>query len=248
MLVSERMKPAVFLEPDESLAAAARKLRKDNIGCLPVCQDSRLLGMITDRDIAMRGVADSRDANHMRVREAMSVDAICCSKDGSIEKAAAVMRDAHVQRLAVVDEERHLVGVISMTDLEGGGSERRPFEVIFYKEVLDHVGLPHHSELLRVSVAQGTKQEAVGTAIRQLEETKRVANWATVADGYDVLSIHVDENGESVEVLEHTSERDAQIRPRARALCEQAGIPEGQDAQFWEQAAREVDDAGRSAK
>ena len=85
MLVRERMKPAVFLEPDESLAAAARKLRKDNIGCLPVCQDSRLLGMITDRDIAMRGVADSRDANHMRVHEAMSVDAICCSKDDSIE-------------------------------------------------------------------------------------------------------------------------------------------------------------------
>ena len=81
MLVRERMKPAVFLEPDETLATAARKLRKDNIGCLPVCQDGRLLGMITDRDIAMRGVADNRDPNHMRVRDAMSVDAICCLKE-----------------------------------------------------------------------------------------------------------------------------------------------------------------------
>ncbi|SAL85309.1 CBS domain-containing protein [Caballeronia terrestris] len=248
MLVSKRMKPAIFLEPDETLAAAARKLRKDNIGCLPVCQDGRLLGIITDRDIAMRGVAEGRDANNMRVREAMSVDAICCSKDDSIETAAAVMRDAHVQRLAVVDDDGHLVGVISITDLEGGGSERRPFEVIFYKEILDHAGLPHHSELLCVSVAQGTKHEAVASAIVQFEETKRVANWTTIADGYDVLSIHVDENGESVEALEHTFERDARIRPRARILWEQAGNPERQDAKFWDQAAREVDDADRSAK
>jgi CBS-domain-containing membrane protein len=204
--------------------------------------------MLTDRDIAMRGVAEGRDANHMRVREAMSVDAICCSKDDAIKTAAALMRDAHVQRLAVVDDEPRLVGVISISDLEGNGSERRPFEVIFYKEILDHVGLPHHSELLRVSVAQGTKQEAVASAIAQFEETKRVASWTAIADGYNVLSIHVDDKGASVEVLEHTSERDARIRPRARVLWERAGIPEGQDAQFWEQAAREVDYAGRCAK
>jgi CBS domain-containing protein len=248
MLVRQRMKPALFLEPDETLAAAARKLRNENIGCLPVCQDGRLLGMITDRDIAMRGVADNRNANQMRVCEAMSVGAICCSKDDPIEKAAAIMREAHVQRLAVINGDRHLVGVISMTDLEGGGSERRPFEVIFYKKILDHGGLPHHSELMRVSVAQGTKQEAVVAAISQFEQTKRVTNWTRVADGYDVLSIHVDEEGESVEVLELTSERDAEIRPRARVLWEQAGLPDGRDAQFWEQAAREVDSESRSPR
>ncbi len=248
MLVRERMKPAVFLEPDETLATAARTLRKDNIGCLPVCQDGRLLGMITDRDIAMRGVADNRDTDRMRVREAMSVDAICCSKDESIEKAATLMRDAHVQRLAVVNADGQLVGIISLTDIEGGASERRPFEVVFYKEVLDHAGLPHHSEMMRVSVAQGSKQEAVEAAISQFEESRRVANWTTVADGYDVLSIHVGENGESLETLELTSERDAEIRPRARVLWEQAGIPVGQDAEFWEQAAREVDGESKAAK
>jgi CBS domain-containing protein len=55
------MKAAVCLKPDETLAAAARLLKRDNIGCLPVCQDGKVLGMITDRDIAMRGVADDRD-------------------------------------------------------------------------------------------------------------------------------------------------------------------------------------------
>jgi CBS domain-containing protein len=248
MLVSERMKNAEFLEPDQTLTTAARKLRKDNIGCLPVCQDGRLLGMITDRDIAMRGVADNRNPNQMLVREAMSVDAICCAKEDSVEHAAALMRQAHVKRLAVVNADRHLVGVISMSDLENDGSERRPFEVLFYKEILDHAGIPHHSELMRVSVAQGTKQEAIEAAISHFEETKCVSSWTAAADGYDVLSIHLGESGESLESLELTSERDAQIRPRARVLWEQAGFPEGQDVQFWEKAARGVDGESEAAK
>ena len=60
MLVRELMKEAVWLQPDETLTAAARKLRKDNLGCLPVCDDGRILGMITDRDIAMRMISFSK--------------------------------------------------------------------------------------------------------------------------------------------------------------------------------------------
>jgi len=188
MLVSERMKNAEFLEPNQTLATAARRLRKDNIGCLPVCQDGRVLGMITDRDIAMRGVADNRDPNRMRVSDAMSLNAICCSKESSVEEAVALMRQAHVQRLAVVDADRRLVGIISMSDLEEGGSERRPFEVTFYKNILDHAGLPHHSELMRVSVAQGTKDEAVdySQALRTVELFKKIGvpcDLITIQDG-----------------------------------------------------------------
>ncbi|MFM0520411.1 hypothetical protein PQR08_23560 [Caballeronia jiangsuensis] len=110
------------------------------------------------------------------------------------------------------------MGVISISDLEGGASQRRPFEVIFYKEILDHVGLPHHNELLSVSIAHGTKQEAVASAIVQFEATKRVASWTAIADGYDVLSIRVNETGKSIESLEHTFDigtgrtRNAQCR------------------------------------
>ncbi|SAL62704.1 CBS domain-containing protein [Caballeronia choica] len=204
--------------------------------------------MITDRDIAMRGVADNRDPNHMRVRDAMSVDAICCLKEDSVEEAATLMGQAHVQRLAIVNADRHLVGIISMSDVEGGGSERRPFEVIFYKEILGHAGLLHHSELMRVSVAQGTKDEAVQAAIGQFEEARHVTDWTIAADGYDVVSIHVGESGESLESVELTSERDAEIRPRARVLWEEAGSPEGRDVQFWEKEARGVDGERKAAK
>lgn len=248
VLVRELMKEAVWLQPDETLATAARKLRSDNIGCLPVCDDGRILGMITDRDIAIRGVADGRNVDLMKVREAMSVDVLCCSEDDPIEKAETIMSEAHVHRLAVLNGKQQLVGVISLTDLNGSASERRPFEVIFYKEILGHAGLPHHSELMRVAVAQGTKDEAIRGAIRQFEETKRVGDWKAAADGYDVVSVHVDEHGESVEALELTSVRDGKIRPHAQALWERAGTPEGQEVHFWEQAAAEVDDAIRSRK
>ena len=126
MLVRERMKAAVCLEPEETLAAAARLLKRDNIGCLLVCLDGKVLGMITDRDIAMRGVADDRDSNRMKVSEVMSLDVIRCSKDDSVESAVLTMRTAHVQRLAVIDGDGHLVGIISMSDVEGGASEQAP--------------------------------------------------------------------------------------------------------------------------
>src|SRR5471030_3081381 len=71
-----------------SLRAAASR---DNIGALPVCQDERVIGMITDRDITMRGVADSRNVSQMTVREAMSAEALFCFEDDSVEQAATIM-------------------------------------------------------------------------------------------------------------------------------------------------------------
>jgi CBS domain-containing protein len=241
MLVRERMKDAVCVTPDQTLAAAARILKRENIGCLPVCQDDIVLGMITDRDIAMRGVADGFDSNVMKVGDVMSLDVIRCSEDDSVESAVLTMHAAHVQRLAVTDGDGHLVGVISMSDVEGGASERRPFEVVFYREVLGNAGMPHHSELMRVAVAQGTKQEAVEAAIAQFEKVRQVSNWATIANGYDVVTMSIDSDGGRVEDVECTSERDARIRPRARTLWEEAGTPKGRDVQFWEQAAEETD-------
>jgi CBS domain-containing protein len=107
-------------------------MKKDNIGCLPVCQDKRVIGMITDRDITMRGVADGRNVTQMTVREAMSSEVLFCFADDPIEQAAALMSESHVHRLAVLDRrDQHLIGVISVSDLSGGASGPRPYEVIF---------------------------------------------------------------------------------------------------------------------
>jgi CBS domain-containing protein len=132
MLVKEIMKEPVGVQAGEILATAARRLQKDSIGCLPVCEDKRVIGMIIDRDITMRGVADGRNVSQMTVREAMSAEVLFCFDDDPIEQAAALMSERHVHRLAVLDRaDPHLVGVISVSDLSGGGSERRPYELTF---------------------------------------------------------------------------------------------------------------------
>jgi len=236
------MKGPVRVQAEETLDAAARKLKNDNIGALPVCQDKRVIGMLTDRDITMRGVAGKRDVSQMTAREAMSAEVLFCFGDDQVEQAATIMSENHVHRLAVLDrEDRHLIGVISLSDMGGSASQRRPYEVIFHKIFTDHRGHPHRSELTRVSVAQGTKAEAIATAISQFEEMNHLMAWHQLADGYDVTSVRVDEGGATIEEREPTSEREARILHRAREVWERAGTPEGRDVQFWEQAAGEID-------
>ncbi|MBT2795308.1 CBS domain-containing protein [Paraburkholderia strydomiana] len=110
--------------------------KKENIGCLPVCEDRRVIGMITDRDITMRGVADGRNVSQMTVREAMSAEVLFCFDDEPVEQAATLMSQRHVHRLAVLDRtDQHLIGVISVSDMSGGGSERRPYEMSFLQAV-----------------------------------------------------------------------------------------------------------------
>ena len=247
MLVRGIMKKPIWVQAEETLMAAARKLKKDNIGCLPVCQGARVIGMITDRDITIRGVAEGHNVAQMTVRAAMSAEVLFCFDDDPIEQAATLMSQSRVHRLVVLDRrDQHLVGVISMSDLSGGGSERRPYEVSFYKNFSDHYGHPHHVELMRIAVAQGTKEAAIAAAIRQFEQAKQVKVWKQIADGYDVTSVHRDALGAMVEELELTSEWEARIRHRARELWERAGTPTDQDVQFREQAAREIDREDRS--
>ncbi|WP_297350973.1 CBS domain-containing protein, partial [Paraburkholderia sp.] len=187
-------------------------------------------------------VASKRDVSQMTAREAMSAEVLFCFGDDQVEQAATIMSENHVHRLAVLDrEDRHLIGVISLSDIGGSASQRRPYEVIFHKIFTDHRGHPHRSELMRVSVAQGTKAEAIATAISQFEEMNHLKAWHQLADGYDVTSVRVDEGGATVEEREPTSEREARILRRARDLWERAGTPEGRDVQLWEQAAGEID-------
>ncbi|GAB7521276.1 CBS domain-containing protein [Paraburkholderia sp. 2C] len=230
MLVREVMKEPVCIQANETLDSASRKFKNFNVGALPVCLNNKVIGMITDRDVT--------------VREAMSADILFCFEDDPVEEAERIMRERHVQRLAVLDRaDQHLVGVIALTASSGSASERRPYELLFHKTFIDHRGHPHHTELMRVTVAQGTKAEAIVIGIRQFEEMNHVNAWHQLADGYDVTTVHIDAGGETVEEREPTSVREASILVRARELWEQAGKPQGRDKQLWEQAAGEVDSA-----
>jgi CBS domain-containing protein len=119
MKLSEIMtREVVVIQPDDSLQSAAKKMRDHNIGFLPVCDGETLLGVISDRDITVRALADGMDVNIMLGRDLMTVPAIYCYDDQDVSEAAQIMKENQIRRLVVLSrEEKRLVGVVSLGDL-----------------------------------------------------------------------------------------------------------------------------------
>ncbi len=107
------------VKPDQTLREVAQETVECDIGALPVEDGDRLVGMITDRDIAVRGVANGLGPNAM-VSEVMSNEVLYCFADHDIDDVAENMADIQVRRLPVVDSDKRLVGIISISDLVRG--------------------------------------------------------------------------------------------------------------------------------
>ena len=117
MKVSEAMTREVRVaNPDQSIREAAQMMVDLDAGALPVGAEDRLIGMITDRDIAIRGVAKGRTPD-TPVRDVMTADVKYCFEDEEIENVARNMADIQVRRLPVVNREKRLVGIIAIADL-----------------------------------------------------------------------------------------------------------------------------------
>jgi CBS domain-containing protein len=105
------------VRPDTSVTEAASLMRDLDIGAVPVCDGSRLVGMVTDRDIAVRSVADGRDPRLTLVRDVMSSGIAWASQDDPVEDAMRIMKQQQIRRLPIVDDRKHLVGIVSLGDL-----------------------------------------------------------------------------------------------------------------------------------
>lgn len=105
------------IQPQESLRRAAQCMQELDVGALPVCDGERLLGMLTDRDIIVRGIADGLDPDTACVSDIMSPDVVTCSPDQDAEDAKRLMGERQLRRLPVVDGSRKLVGIVSLGDL-----------------------------------------------------------------------------------------------------------------------------------
>ena len=103
--------------PETSLRHAAQKMKSWDIGVLPVCQNDKLIGVITDRDIAVRAVARGQNPESCCVSDAMTPDLIYCYEDEDVERAAKLMEEKQIRRLPVMDRSKHLVGIVSLGDL-----------------------------------------------------------------------------------------------------------------------------------
>ncbi|HLY09504.1 MAG TPA: CBS domain-containing protein [Planctomycetota bacterium] len=104
-------------EPDMTVRDAARLMRARNIGSLPVCEGGKVIGMVTDRDITIRAVADGRDPASTRVDELMSRQVVSVREDSPLGEAERLMHDQQLRRLPVVNGAGELVGYLALAKI-----------------------------------------------------------------------------------------------------------------------------------
>jgi CBS domain-containing protein len=105
------------LTPDDTVMLAAQAMDELDVGAIPVCDGDRLIGMITDRDIAVRAVAQNLAGETTRLEDVMTDEPLTCYEDQSVEDVLETMREAQLRRLPVIDQHRRLVGIVSLGDL-----------------------------------------------------------------------------------------------------------------------------------
>jgi CBS domain-containing protein len=118
MKIRDVMTPdAIAAHPGTTLMAAAEMMRLLNVGSLPVVEGERVVGIVTDRDIVVRGLALGFNPRTASVSDVMTRNVLTCSVDDDVEEVAQQMRDLQVRRLLVVDEQERLLGIVSLGDL-----------------------------------------------------------------------------------------------------------------------------------
>ena len=113
------------ISPDMSIREAAKQMRDGDFGMLPVGENDRMIGTISDRDIAIRAVAEGKGAD-TKVRDVMSEGIAWAYEDDSVEEAVKIMSERQVRRLPVVDRDKRLVGIVALGDFAVESSEIRP--------------------------------------------------------------------------------------------------------------------------
>ena len=130
------------VKPDSPVKEAATRMKAADIGFLPIHDGKKLHGVVTDRDITVRAVAEGRDLRLTTTRDIMTDHVHVCVEDDSVEQAARVMEESKIRRLVVVDRDKQMVGVVSLGDLalSPAGSAGLAGEVL---ERVSEPGRPH---------------------------------------------------------------------------------------------------------
>jgi CBS domain-containing protein len=105
------------VSPDTPVTQLAGKMKTLDVGFIPVCENDRLVGTVTDRDIVLRAVAENRDISACNARDIMSRDIFYCFEDEDVKDAAKKMREKEVRRMLILDRQKRLAGVVSIGDI-----------------------------------------------------------------------------------------------------------------------------------
>lgn len=113
------------ISPDMSIGDAEKQMEEGDFGMMPVAENDRMIGTISDRDIAIRGIGEGLGAN-AKVRDVMSEGVAWAYEDETVEKAASIMSEYQVRRLPVVNRDKRLVGIVALGDFAVDSSEMPP--------------------------------------------------------------------------------------------------------------------------
>lgn len=123
-------KGAEWISPQTPLSKAAQLMKDLDIGALPVGENDRLVGMVTDRDIACRAIAGSQDVSKMTAQNVMSKGIVYCTAEEELEDALRIMETKKVRRLPVIDGKKRMVGMLSIGDVSHAAPRNVSGEVI----------------------------------------------------------------------------------------------------------------------
>jgi CBS domain-containing protein len=121
---------AEWVGPQTSVTEVAKKMRKLDVGSIPVGENDRLIGMVTDRDIICRGVANGGDLSKLTARDVMTKGIVYCRDRDSIDEALGIMESKQVRRLPVIDDNKRMIGILSFGDISHAAPPKQAGELM----------------------------------------------------------------------------------------------------------------------
>jgi CBS domain-containing protein len=118
------------IDAEKSVAYAAKMMRQEDVGLAPIVEGDKLIGMLTDRDIAIRVVAEGRDPDQVKVRDVASMRLVTVDPQQDLDEALRMMAKHQVRRLPVVEEDGRLVGVVAQADIAREGDDSRTGQLV----------------------------------------------------------------------------------------------------------------------
>jgi CBS domain-containing protein len=118
------------IDADKPVAYAAKMMRDEDVGLAPIVEGQRLVGTLTDRDIAVRVVAEGRDPESTQVREVATTKVVTVAPQQDLDEALRLMAEHQVRRIPVVEEDGRLVGVVAQADVAREADDRQTGEVV----------------------------------------------------------------------------------------------------------------------
>ena len=118
------------IDADKSVAYAAKMMREEDVGLAPIVEGDKLIGMLTDRDITIRVVAEGRNPDQVKVREVASTQVVTIDPQQDLSEALRIMAKHQVRRLPVVEEDGKLVGVVAQADIAREGDDKETGELV----------------------------------------------------------------------------------------------------------------------